>query len=112
MFRLIDNETGDILAVCFDEQTAKKLLSSFPGKEQLDDGETFRYVYEDCFQHGSYLIGQTIAAIGQKIMNRWVSQRVEKGNGPPSARCGCSTCTRVDLAKALRHWPCVTLGRG
>lgn len=52
MFRIIDNKTGKILAICFDEQTAKKLLSVFPGEEKLDDGETFRYVYAACFQHG------------------------------------------------------------
>lgn len=70
LYRILDNgDGGSILAITFSEDMAKKVLSTLPN-EILEDGETIRYVYEDCFQNGNRdadQIGNTIYQLGKHI---------------------------------------------
>jgi len=70
MFRIMDNEDGKILAIVFDEDLAMKFLRTLP-VETLEDGETIRYGYTDCFQHPEIMIGQTLALLGESIQMRY-----------------------------------------
>lgn len=79
LYRIIDNENGAILALCFDEDTAKKILSLYPKDAKVsDDEETIRYVYEDCFQHcagHADQIGDTLVQLGRHI--QWGRKRYQ-----------------------------------
>jgi len=62
MYRLIDNKDGSLFAICFSKEMAKNILTfSVKGDELLEDGETRRYVYEDCVgQSPAIMIASTL----------------------------------------------------
>jgi len=89
LFRVIDNKDGAILAICFSEQMAKQILGTLPDEVLVDDPETIRYVYEDCFQNGARRadqIGDTLAQLGREIQwgptdsPNYTEERRLKGN--------------------------------
>lgn len=55
MYRVLDMKNGGMLAITFSENDAKKVVSNY-SNEKLDDGETIRYVYEECTQDNSQII--------------------------------------------------------
>jgi hypothetical protein len=73
LFRVLDNKDGAILALVFDEETAKHILKMFPEDARVPgDEETIRYVYEDCFQNGpreADQVGDSLAQLGRHIQS-------------------------------------------
>lgn len=75
MYRVIDNKTGSVLAICFTEDMARLITSNLPDEpldENCKDEEWFsRYAWEDCFQHPTEMIGDTIKQLGDQIQFRF-----------------------------------------
>lgn len=70
MYRILDNKDGKILALCFDEDLAARIVGLFPHEYVEGDDETIRFVYEDCMQDPQSQIGNVLMQMGNAIQMR------------------------------------------
>lgn len=68
MYRIVDNTDGSILAIVFSETLANKILEVLP-KDEMEPGIS-RFAWEDCFQHPTEMIGDTLTQLGRAIQLR------------------------------------------
>lgn len=88
LFRMVDNADGSILAIAFDEETIKRIASTYDEEARVPgDPETYRYCWEDCYQHcegHADQIGDTLAQLGRHIQwgrdADWRKSTMSKGN--------------------------------